>query len=126
MTTLMPQRPGHWTEAVLLAFPDAALTNDAPVPGVLHVTLPLADDLEIEFREDPFALPDALEVFSANLQEYDADHHLIAEEPLYEAPDVESLLEETQPWVERYRADMAALDALETVPEYWVREVGDK
>lgn len=112
MTTLIPEAPGHWTEAVLLAFPDAAITNDYPHAGVLHVTLSLAEDWEIEFRRDEFTLPDAPQSYSANLQSFDKDHHLQDEELLYEASDVDVVCEETRHWVERYYDMQAGVEAL--------------
>ena len=117
MSLLIPQSPGHWTEVVLMAFPEAQLTNDAPVPGILHVTLVLAPDLEIEFRRDEFTLDPDLAVFSANLLEYNEVRGLESEAVLVESSDLELLLEHVREWVDGYYRMMVSLAATETLDD---------
>lgn len=115
MTTLMPEKPGHWTEAVLLAFPDASLSQEPDQP--LSVTLVLEDDLEVEFAPVPF---DPEEHLAAVLQEYDSWGTLQDETVLYEAHDIETLLGEMVPWVETYLGASLAIETL--VAEFGVTE----
>lgn len=124
MNTLQPQSPGHWTEAVLLAFPDAVLTNDYPEAGVLHVTLILETDLEIEFKRDEFRLEDAPESFTATLMEYapteedSTDLHLDHQVALYESTDIDILCESTRDWVEHYLEDTFTLTAFDSLGDW--------
>src|SRR5687768_14941934 len=94
-TTLMPQKPGHWTEYVLLALPDAVLSNDEP--GVPAVTLTLEPDLEVEFRE----VVGEKGIIAAVLQEIDKDHSIASETVLYEDM-IGKLLEWIMDWFDAY------------------------
>jgi hypothetical protein len=116
-TTLMPEAPGTWIEAIHLAFPDAMLEQE---DGLATLILPLDDRMEIEFNRGDDALGDIW--YTAWMKEYAPDHGLDRETPLAEETYVDDLIKVMLVWLEDYFEMSTQLEALISMAEHYEGE----
>lgn len=113
MSTLQPEKPGDWTEAVLLAFTGSWVASEQ-YSGRPMVIVPVDVDMKIFFREN-LTRPEPS--YIAVLHDI---YRSVVNTTLCDSTDIDILVAEVRDLLERYLEATVALSAPSlTIPEEW-------